>query len=80
MKYTLTDSLSPEQVIVCKDNAYFMASHACNNYTRNQHEVMLFPCSKDGKVIAWNAVDQFRYSSIEEFIGNECANQDDYEH
>ena len=77
MKYNLIDTLSESQVIVCKLDAYFMASHACNSHTRNLHEVMIFPCSKDGKVIAWNAVDQFRYTSIEEFIGKECANQDD---
>jgi len=77
MKYNLIDTLSDNQIIVCKEHTYFMASHACNNYTSNRHEVLLFPCSKDGKVIAWNAVDEFYYSSIEEFIGNECANQDD---
>jgi hypothetical protein len=79
MKYTLTDTISTEQVIVCKNDAYFLASHACNDYTNHHHEVMLFPCNQNGKVVAWDAVDEFYYSSIEEFIGNECANQDDFD-
>jgi len=79
MKYNLIDSLSDQQVIVCKSNAYFMVSHACNIYTNNQHEVLLFPCNKDGKVIAWNSESKYEYSSIEEFIGKECANESDYD-
>lgn len=79
MKYNLIDTLSEKQVIVCKLDAYFMASHACNKHTSNLSEVLLFPCNKDGMVVDWFHEDAFKYASIEEFIGNECAIDDDYD-